>query len=198
MAALIAIWFQHYGLGAVFALLLLENFGLPVPGETVLLYAAYLAQTRAAFGWTELVAVASFACILGQTAGYLLGRHFAPWVRRRLRPQQRRVETTERYFRRHGAATVLFARFFAGVRVVVGPVAGLSRMPLRTFLAFSTLGALLWAGLLTAFAAALTRAFGRLARVEQALGRLDAALLAAAVLLVLLAWYVRRRRRAHE
>lgn len=198
MADLIATWFQHYGLGAVFALLLLENFGLPVPGETVLLYAAYLAQSRAAFPWTELVAVAALACFFGQTAGYILGRRFAPWARRLLRPQQRRVEALERYFRRHGAATVLVARFLAGVRVVVGPVAGLSRMPPRTFLAFSALGALLWAGLLTALAAALTRAFGRLARVEQALGRLDAALLAAAVLLVALAWYVRRRRRAHE
>ena len=77
--------FQHDGLAAVFVLLLLENFGFPLPGEAALLYAGYQLGAQGIWGWPELIIVASAACILGETVGYALGRYFERWTRRGLR-----------------------------------------------------------------------------------------------------------------
>ena len=144
-------WYAAYGYPVLFLAVLLENAGLPVPGETSVLVAAFLASpaggARFHLGW--VIAVACCAAILGDNTGYWLGRRLArPWLRRGrgflfLTPE--RFRKAEDLFTRYGAWTVFGARFIVGLRVVAGPAAGAAGMHWPRFFVANAAGALAWA-----------------------------------------------------
>ncbi|GAA2490279.1 DedA family protein [Streptomyces longisporus] len=140
---------DHWGYGAVGGLLFLEDFGVPVPGETMLIAAAVYAGA----GRLNVVAVAVIAfvaAVCGDNIGYVIGRYgghrlvtrFGRYVL--LTPA--RVAKAEAFFVRNGGKVVTVARFIEGLRQANGIVAGLSEMPWRRFLFFNALGAALWVG----------------------------------------------------
>ena len=194
--------FQQYGLAAVFVLLLLENFGLPLPGEAVLLYAGFQVradQVHASAGWAawgfpELLIAASAACILGETAGYILGRYFGAWARRGVRFSGRHRAVAEAYFHKHGPLTIFLARFVAGLRFLAAPIAGLYHMPWRPFMIYNVLGAVAWVVLISQMGELLGLHGPQLAAW---LGRPDLAALAIALVLIALAGH-RRHRLRHQ
>src|SRR5436309_892136 len=138
----------HYGYGAVAGALLLENAGLPVPGETVLLMASFLAYSEHDLQMPWIVVVATLAATLGDNLGFALGYYGGrPLLQRysaifRIRGQT--LAEGERLFERYGAVTVFFARFVFGQRIIAGPLAGVLRMPWRKFLVSNFLGAMVW------------------------------------------------------
>jgi undecaprenyl-diphosphatase len=136
------------GYGALFGLIVAESAGLPVPGETALLAAGLLAGAGH-LALPLVIAVGAGAAVVGDNLGYLLGRRGgrALLTRGRLLREHRHraIVRGERFFERHGAKTVFFGRWIAGVRVVVAVLAGASAMPWRTFLVYNTLGAVAWA-----------------------------------------------------
>jgi len=138
----------QYGYWAVAATLLLENAGIPVPGETVLLLASFLAFSEHALDLRWIVVVGTIAATLGDNLGFALGhyggRPLLERYQRFFRVQSATLERGEQIFGRYGAATVFFARFVFGMRIIAGPLAGVLRMPWRKFLLFNFLGALLW------------------------------------------------------
>jgi membrane-associated protein len=144
-------WYATYGYAALFLGVLLERAGVPVPGETAVLVAAFLASPAggAHFHLGGVIAVACAAAVLGDNLGYELGRRLArPRLRRGrgllfLTPQ--RYQQAEGYFSRFGTLTVFAARFVAGLRVVVAPAAGTAGMPWPRFFAANAAGALAWA-----------------------------------------------------
>jgi membrane protein DedA with SNARE-associated domain len=148
----------NLGYGALFALVLAESAGVPVPGETALLAAGALAGAGK-LSLPIVIGVAAIASIIGDNLGYWLGRRggrrvFAsrgPFARHRLKL----LERGERFFASHGAKTVFVARWITGVRVVAAVVAGASAMPWRTFLVFNVAGAITWASVTASIAAAL-------------------------------------------
>jgi membrane-associated protein len=138
----------HYGYWAVAALLLLEGAGLPLPGETILLLASFLAysQHELRFPWVIVVGIA--ATTAGGEIGFALGRHGGrPLIERYRHVFSIRAETVERgdrLFERYGAATVFLARFLFGMRVLAALLAGALHMPWRKFFLFNFLGAAVW------------------------------------------------------
>ncbi|MGA2856125.1 MAG: DedA family protein [Candidatus Sulfotelmatobacter sp.] len=138
----------HYGYWAVAVALLVENAGAPVPGETVLLLASFLAyaEHELQLGW--IIAVGTIAATLGDNLGFALGYYGGRPLMNRyqsvFRIQRRTLERGENLFARFGAVTVFFARFIFGMRIIAGPLAGVLRMPWRKFLAFNFLGAIVW------------------------------------------------------
>jgi membrane protein DedA with SNARE-associated domain len=138
---------NHYGYLAVVALLLLEDFGIPVPGETTLILAALYAGA----GRLNIVLVgvlAFLAAVAGDNIGFAIG-HFGgrPLVERYgryifLTPE--RIDKATNFFERHGGKIVVVARFVEGLRQANGIVAGISGMHWAKFLAFNALGAALW------------------------------------------------------
>jgi len=183
--------FQQYGLAAVFVFLLLENFGLPLPGELVLLYAGYHMQVYGAFGLPSLLLIGSLACIAGQTAGYGLGRSFGPWVRRSLPIGAERQAALMVYFERHGPPTIVFARFIVGLRVFAGLLAGLYHMPWRPFLIYNIVGAVAWVAVVSEAGALLGSQWQRLLRLA---GHVDLLIFLVAAVLIVIAWRKLRRR----
>jgi membrane protein DedA with SNARE-associated domain len=140
--------FARYGYFVVFFGVLLENAGVPVPGETILLAGAALAR----FGHLSLPAVVLVAvagAILGDNAGFLIGRRGGRvLIERRgrlfgLTPA--RIAQFDAFFARHGAKTVFIARFVTGLRVVGAILAGASTLPWGRFLIFNAAGAIAWA-----------------------------------------------------
>ena len=147
----IAALVQAHGYWVLGLVVMLENAGLPVPGETALLAAGYLTS---ADGGQHLhlgvvVGVAFLSAVLGDNLGFWLGRRLArPRLdagRRFLFLTPARMKIAERYFEKYGTATVFFARFVTGLRVFVGPAAGASAMAWGRFLVANATGALVWA-----------------------------------------------------
>ncbi len=146
---------QTWGYGVIFGAMLLENAGLPLPGETVTLLGGYAAgsgqlQVFGVFG------AAAAGAMLGDNLGYWVGRR-AGWslilrVGRLLGQSPEQLERLRDSFQRHAGKSVLLGRFVAVLRVVAGPMAGAVHMPYRRFLLCNTAGALLWAGSMVSLA----------------------------------------------
>jgi|HubBroStandDraft_6_1064221.scaffolds.fasta_scaffold185100_2 membrane protein DedA with SNARE-associated domain len=141
---------ENYGYLAVAGLILVENFGVPAPGETILVAASVYAGT----GRLNIVAVGAIAVLaavvgncIGYTIGYFGGHALALRFGKYVFLTPERLERTERFFERHGGLVVVAARFFEGLRQAAGIIAGTAEMPWRRFLVFTTIGAVLWVAL---------------------------------------------------
>jgi membrane protein DedA with SNARE-associated domain len=163
----LADYVARYGYWAVAAALLLENAGLPVPGETVLVAASALAHAGGRLHLPQLILVGSLAATIGDNIGYALGRSGGRRLLDRsvqlFRVDDGVIARGERLFARHGAAAIFFARYVAGLRVVAGPLAGVLRMPWRSFAVFNALGAVTWVSSVACASYLLGREFSRLA-----------------------------------
>jgi len=188
-------YLTHYGYWAVGAALLLENAGLPVPGETILLLASCLAYSEHKLALPGIILVGVFAATLGDNLGFALGyyggRRLLERYQKTLHIRPKAIARGEDLFARYGAATIFVARFIAGMRVVAGPLAGVLRMNWRKFLLFNFLGALLWVSVI----AGVGFLFGK--HWETLVDRVQDANLVIAVVLVVLAalfWWRQRRK----
>ena len=139
----------YWGYWAVLAGLLGENAGLPLPGETLLMFASFLAHKRAGslrIQWVIVVGIG--AAILGDNLGFIIGRKFGPrvlpWAMKVFHLDDADLGTAKTQVVRHGGATVFWARYIFGLRTVAGPLAGMLGMEWKKFLLFNVLGALTW------------------------------------------------------
>ena len=140
---------EHYGYLAVGGFVLLEDFGVPVPGETILIAAAIFAGSGQ-MNIAVVILVAVVGAIIGDNIGFLIG-HFGgrPLIERFgryifLTPE--RLDSAETFFNRHGGKVVTIARFVEGLRQANGLLAGIVGMHWAKFIAFNALGAVLWVG----------------------------------------------------
>ncbi len=137
-----------WGYGVVFAAMVLESAGVPLPGETVTLLGGYAAGSGH-LNLAAVIAAASSGAMVGDSIGYWVGRR-AGWplllrVGRWLRQSPEQMETLRIQFLNHAGKSVLLGRFVAVLRVVAGPMAGAVGMPYGRFLVFNCTGAVLWA-----------------------------------------------------
>lgn len=141
-----------YGYWAVFFGVMLENAGLPVPGETILLVAGYYCS-EGHFSIPLVMLIAATGAVCGDNIGFAIGHHYGRSLLLRfgrfvfLTPQ--RLEHMESYFRSHGNKTILVARFITGLRVFAALLAGASMMRWRIFLMYNVAGAILWSIVIT-------------------------------------------------
>jgi membrane protein DedA with SNARE-associated domain len=138
---------MEYGLWIVFAGILLDNAGLPLPGELLLLMFGVLSRyTDLNLG--VLLLVASAAAVGGDSFGYWLGRLGGNRVLhvycRATLGSPECPQKAAQYYARYGTATVIFGRFLVGIRVFLSPLAGSVGLPFVRFLCLDFVGALLW------------------------------------------------------
>ena len=136
------------GYPALAGLVLGESAGLPLPGETALITAGGLAAAgHLALGLVVIIAI--LAAVAGDTLGFWIGRRRGREVLLRdgfmAAHRRHAVARADRFFARHGVATVFVGRFVPGVRVVAAVMAGASHMPWRRFALANTSGAVVWA-----------------------------------------------------
>src|SRR5260221_1161950 len=127
-----------YGYWAIFFGVMLENAGVPVPGETILLVAGYFASTGK-FHLPLVMLIAATGAIVGDNIGFAIGHHYGRGfllrVGRFFFLTPKRFEHMENYFERHGNKTILGARFITGFRAFAAVLAGTSKMSWRCFFA---------------------------------------------------------------
>lgn len=143
-------YLDHYGYWAVFAVVMVESFGIPAPGQTIIMAGALLAS-QGEFHIAAVLLTAWLAAVIGDNIGYGIGRfggrrlvlHHGRYVGIRTRHLTR----VEHFFDRFGGAVVVMARFVDVLRQLNGVVAGTSGMRWWRFLLFNALGAALWVNL---------------------------------------------------
>ena len=142
-----------FGYPGVFVLIALANLYLPIPTELVLpLAGSLVAQGR--FSFLAVLAAATAGSLVGALVVYSLGRRLGEENLRRFVGRFGRLafvyeldlDKASRWFERHGAKAVIIARLVPGVGSLISVPAGLERMPVWRFVAYTALGSALWNG----------------------------------------------------
>lgn len=188
-------FFNRYGYWVVFFGVMLENGGLPIPGETVLLFAGFLAyQGEIHLSWA--IGIAIVGATLGDNLGYTLGRFggtaFVHEYVRRFRVLARQFDRSQALFLRHGHWAVFTGRFITGLRVFAGPIAGLFKMPYLRFFFFNFTGAVIWATTIACVGFLFGSSWENLVHFIKHFHRLTLGLIVAAAIVGLIV-YMRRR-----
>lgn len=147
LAHIIRLALKRWGYLALAAGLLGEDAGVPLPGESVLMFASFISHKSQALDLWAIILVGISAAVTGDNIGFWMGRKLGPrllqWTRRKLHMGED-IDVAKDQIQRHGAATVFWARYIFGLRTITGPVAGALDMEWRRFLLFNALGAATW------------------------------------------------------
>jgi len=183
-----------YGYWVVFFGVMLENAGLPVPGETILLVAGYFASEQN-FNIALVMLIAAFGAVVGDNIGFGIGHHFGRAFLLRvgryvfLTPE--RFAHIDSYFHKHGNKTIFVARFITGLRVFAALFAGASKMRWSVFLFYNVSGAIVWSIVITT----LGYLFGQsLPLLVEWVGWSGTVLLIAVLLIGFITWRIYRRK----
>jgi membrane-associated protein len=137
-----------WGYWAVLLALFGESAGLPLPGETVLMFASFLSHKDPQLRVYWVIVAGTGAAVLGDNLGFLLGHHFGRtfirWAKKLFHVDDEDVQAAKDLIRRHGGRTIFFSRFIFGLRTIAGPLAGSLDMEWKRFVQFNTLGAITW------------------------------------------------------
>jgi len=178
---------HQYGYLAVFVGILLENMGIPLPGETITLAGGFLAGSGELDYWLVLASAVAGA-VVGDSLGYWIGV-FGGWsLMSRLGsffriPEEQLVEAKSQ-FSDNADKAVFLGRFVALLRIFAGPLAGIVQMPYPRFLLFNIMGATLWATVMVTLAYTAGRVVP-LATLVAWVGQF-----AILMLILLVAWFV--------
>jgi membrane protein DedA with SNARE-associated domain len=140
------------GLPGVFVLMLLESACIPVPSEATMLFAGFNVS-RGEYTLLAATLVGTFANLVGSWVAYAVGYFGRIDILekhgRKLHIKPSHLAWADRWFERHGDATVFFTRMLPIVRTFISLPAGVARMPFWRFSLFTVLGCLPWVFMLT-------------------------------------------------
>ena len=185
---------EAWGYWAVALGLLLENAGVPVPGETILIVAAVFSYNTHHLHLQWIIIVGIIAATTGDNIGYWIGRKggrtlLERW-KRFFRVRDEHIRSAESLIERHGSWAIFLARFVTGARVIAGPLAGVLYMEWKRFALFNFLGATVWVVTI----AGVAYAFGsQLDRLLALMSDFNWLVLGVVAVVILFFWWNRRR-----
>ncbi len=189
-------FFARYGYWVVFFGVMLENGGLPVPGETVLIFAGFLAY-HGEVHLSRVILTAILGATTGDSLGYGLGRFGGAALVQKYRQHFpfffRRFDRAQSLFVKHGHWAVFVGRFITGLRVFAGILAGFFRMSYPRFLFFNFTGAVAWATTFGCVGFLFGSNWERLVNLVKQLDRITLGVIAVGTLIAAII-YVKRRR----
>jgi membrane protein DedA with SNARE-associated domain len=189
---------HQYGYWTVFFGIMLENAGIPIPGETITVVGGFLAGSGELNFWWVL-ASATLGAALGDNVGYWIGA-VGGWnllvrLGRLFRISEGQLIQVKKQFSDNAAKAVFLGRFVALLRIFAGPLAGLAQMPYGRFLIFNFAGAATWASVMVS----LSYFLGRVVPLPTVITWISqiglVALVAVAVWIGVLIWLETRRNR---
>ncbi|HEX2913884.1 MAG TPA: DedA family protein [Chloroflexia bacterium] len=140
---------ESWGYIIVFLGVGIESFGVPFPGETVLLVAAAIAASSSRLHIEWVILWAALGAIIGDSCGYWAGREIGRPLLNRVGPilhfDAKKQAKLERYFQKHGSKTVFIGRFISILRTWAAFFAGMNHMHYPAFLTWNALGGVVWA-----------------------------------------------------
>jgi len=138
---------QQYGYQGVLIALLLEMAGIPFPGATILTLAG-MAWKQGTFSLLPLIMAALAGNIIGSTFCYLigrfLGRNFIIRLGKAVKITEGKIIAADNLFHKYQLPIVLFGKFIAGLRVLVGYLSGINHMDFLMFSIYNAIGSALW------------------------------------------------------
>jgi membrane protein DedA with SNARE-associated domain len=155
MASWVMRMIQSAGSPAIALLMFIENVFPPIPSELIMPLAGYMAG-RGQLSMAMIILAGTLGSVLGALPLYYLGRKIGAQRMKRLAERHGRwvtvspeeIERAQGWFDRHGGMAVLFCRLIPGVRSLISIPAGIGRMNLAAFLAYTTVGSAIWTALL--------------------------------------------------
>jgi membrane protein DedA with SNARE-associated domain len=191
-----------FGYPAIIFFVMIESSGIPFPGETMLLLAAFYAAVYHDLALPLVITCAAIGAILGDNIGYSVGRTGGKALVEKyghyifLKPE--RITQTEHFFARHGDKTVFFGRFVAILRAWSAFLAGVNNMNWPKFLLYNAAGGILWAiiyGLIGYYAGKVFH--DNFSAVEHLAGRTTLILAIFIILGALIAFLLYKKRKRH-
>lgn len=188
---------NSWGYWAVLAGLLGENAGVPIPGETVLMFASFLAHKDEKLRIYWIVICGIGAATLGDNLGFFLGRHFSRTfikiLKKIFRLDDLDIGAARDLLKRHGGRTIFVSRFIFGLRTIAGPLAGTLDMDWPRFFKFNALGATTWVLIMAFIGYAFANQFeSLLGYIEKGSWAIDGAIFAVGY------WIWRKQRRSYK
>jgi membrane protein DedA with SNARE-associated domain len=176
---------RDYGYWAVFLGILLENLGVPLPGETITIAGGFLAGSGELNYWYVLASAIAGATV-GGNFGYAIGR-YGGWplllkLGKIFRFREEQLFDLKQKFSENAAKAVFLGRFIALLRIFASPLAGIAEMPFLQFSFFNILGAASWASVMVS----LSYFLGQVVSLEKLVAW--AAQFAVVALLLTVAW----------
>jgi membrane protein DedA with SNARE-associated domain len=188
-----------FGYPAVVLFVMIESSGIPFPGETMLLLAAFYAAVDHHLQIPFVIACAAFGAIAGDNLGYIVGRTGGTAIIQRygrflfLKPE--RIEQVEQFFARHGDKTVFFGRFVAVLRTWAAFLAGVNKMSWKKFALYNAAGSILWAFVYGLLGYVAGRVFHNFGSVEHLASHLSLLLSVVIVLGAGIIFFIYKRRK---
>lgn len=190
----------EYGYPAVFAAAFLEVMFPPIPSEVIFPLVGFTAQSRG-LGLENAIGMAA-AGALGSTAGAIViyfvsmkvGRATIVRFGRRIRVSEREIEKAERWFAKYGSVAVFTARMVPGIREIISIPAGISKMSIAKFVAYTFAGSLLWCIVLTLAGYYLGEAWSGFSEQASSAFTIVSIIVIAAIIAGIGVWYGRRRK----
>ena len=197
LAHSLAAFVARNGYWAVALVIGIESMGVPLPGETVLVATAVFAGQTHELSIFWIIAFAALGAILGDNAGFAIGREGGFRLLFRYGPKigvsERRLKLGIWLFRKYGGAVVFFGRFVALLRTWAAFLAGTNRMTWGRFLIWNALGGVVWSTLFGLAGFVLGR------RVHEIAGTFGRAIFVLAVVVIVAAvWFARRHAKELE
>lgn len=188
---------QEYGVLIVFAIVLIEQIGMPIPAYPILIVAGAL-SVDGDFSWPAVLAAAICACLISDGFWFRMGRFYGKRIlkllcRISLSPDYC-VSQTEDSFTKWGPKMLIVAKFIPGFNTIASPLAGAMGTRYRTFFGFSVLGGALWSGTGIAIGAFFHSSIDSVLTILSDLGSTALMVLAALLALFIAYKYVERKR----
>lgn len=180
-------------------LMLLENVFPPLPSEIIMPLAGFTVQ-QGKLSLPFAILAGTAGSVLGALLWYYVGRivseqRLRQWIDKHgkwLTLSGQDIDKSKRWFGKHGGVVVFFGRVIPGIRTFISVPAGLEEMPWLPFLLYSTVGTLLWVGLLTYAGYVLGQNYQL---VKKFLGPISVVVIVA-IIVAFGFWLRRRQRRA--
>lgn len=193
-------WIAEYGYPAVFAAAFLEVIFPPIPSEVVFPLVGFTAQSKG-LGLATALGMGT-AGALGSTAGAVLiyfismkvGRAAIVRFGRRVRVSEQEIEKAEKWFAKYGPAAVFIARMVPGIREIISIPAGIVRMNLVKFVAYTFAGSLVWCIILTLAGYYLGEAWSGFSEQASSAFTIVSIIVIAGIVAGIGVWYSRRRK----
>jgi len=193
-----------FGYPAVVLFVMLESTGIPFPGETMLLLAAFYAAIDNQLNITIVIACAAVGAIVGDNLGFTVGRTSGKALVEKYRDRifflrNGRMEKSEQFFKNHGDKTVFLGRFVAVLRAWAAFLAGVNQMPWQRFLLYNAAGGIIWATLFGLIGYYAGRFFhSNFTQVEHLVSNFTYVLSAIIVLGAIISFIVYKKRHQHK
>lgn len=136
-------WLQQYGYWLLFFAIAVEGFGIPAPGQSLLIVASLLAATGQ-MSLSLVLTIASCSAILGNSIGYLLGWRFGDILLRKgwVKPQQE--DKIHAMIGKYGTVALILSRFIEGLKQTMCLGCGIAKMPITQFITGNLLATAIW------------------------------------------------------